>query len=365
MWWPDDELYDVLILSYLDESSLGRIELCSRRWRDAAAKELWAVACSRLTDLRSIKGVVGGSWKRLALDILGANFGGLTMCNPLASSLDMPTESASNTLTTSSCSSPTALERLSETQLAAVEMQGISRRHIAQVLCGCATGRACYWCSAANPSDEGDEWLSFQIGPPSFFQNGRVFAVDGLDYQVYAAHWQPKEPVYAPQQVRITFSNFPGGTPYYESEWQESQKTEDMQHIRLPKALILICSTYCTVEFRGKQQRQTLFEPTDDFYICISHVKLTGACLPWLVGDASDFARRTTATVAASTDADDAHGRDALPSYHRLPRSISSSLHQRNDDDENNGVVDFSDHSIVLWIMPASTRERITSGSGM
>lgn len=326
--WPGDETLSSLILSCLSPIDLAQAEVTALLRK--AAEKAWEETALRESDCRLLVGLAGATWKSFSVTLLQANSIELKLCREIASSTDRPSENVSNTLVDSPCyQSSTPNQNRNRTNLERTPPE------VLQYTCGCASGLSCYWCSAADKAGDRDDWLSFQLGPPG----GAVVVVQGFGYQVYTAHWQPNAPNFAPSRVRLSLSVERNSPPYYVSKWHNSECVEALQRIVLPKPVVCIGGTYVSLQFRGKQQRQTLTEAPDDFYICISRFKLFGAQLPWLLDAPTD---RSNLEVAAQATTTFLGG-----SLRRLP--LSSTFFVDNDDQNE----EQEDQPVRHYVTPA------------
>ena len=162
-----------------------------------------------------------------------------------------------------------------------------------QMLCGCANGSPCYWSSRPNHSPDKVESMELELSVP-------VALVIGIVVTPYQALFQPNAPVYAPRTVVVKFKD-QDGKCYFESEPLAVENRFTEQRLVLERPALFLGGTPL-LELRHMYQRQTL-EGLEDFYMCLSHLRISGLELPGFdvasVGDArrlskaEDSQRRT------------------------------------------------------------------------
>eukprot|EP01038_Epipyxis_sp_PR26KG_P010002 gene10002-13457_t len=193
------------------------------------------------------------------------------------SSLDRAEESPVNVLTISNC----------------YHYRHNRNKEIAQLICGCAVNRPCYWSSHPSPIPETIEYITFKLMSP-------LVCIFGFNLTVYQAFFQPNHPIYGPCEVCIQFlvhspssqvlndpftislydKNTSDNMVYYESEYFPVNNIMLEQHFTLNRPLLCI-GGQVRLLFKGMQQRQILdFVDQQEYYLCISHVEVVGVDFP-------------------------------------------------------------------------------------
>jgi hypothetical protein len=140
--------------------------------------------------------------------------------------------------------------------------------NLLQSRCGCNAGHPCYWSSSPSADCQGAEYIDYVLKPA-------VALVSALSVTPYRAFFHPDMPVYAPRCVQILFLR-DDGHAYYSSRrfTVDNEYREQNFVLEQPALFIGGLVRFC---FLGKWQRQTLAtEGLDDYYVCISQVRLHG-----------------------------------------------------------------------------------------
>lgn len=139
-----------------------------------------------------------------------------------------------------------------------------------QEFCGCAMGRPCYWCSAASPSPDSIEHLQLGLCCSAAL-------ITGISVTPYQSFFQPRAPVYAPRACSLRLET-EDGQGYFQSEQLPLANVFQEQHFTFVRPALFLGGR-ARLLFHGMQQRQTI-QDSDDFYLCISHVRVSGFELP-------------------------------------------------------------------------------------
>eukprot|EP01039_Chlorochromonas_danica_P005438 gene5438-5985_t len=169
-----------------------------------------------------------------------------------------------------------------------------------QSICGCATGRSCYWSSAPNPSENSIEFLTLNL-------KSTLSLLTGFFILPYRAFFHPNEPTYAPKEVALqvispssqpqpfssmTMTDLPPQYRHaavdlyegvsYTSPFYTVENNFNVQTFQLPHAVPCL-GGQVRLLFRGKHQRQPGeaigVQGADDFYLCISRADVLGIAL--------------------------------------------------------------------------------------
>jgi hypothetical protein len=141
----------------------------------------------------------------------------------------------------------------------------------AQARCGCAMNRPCYYSSRPSVSPNSEEFVSCRIFRPHV-----IYAFTVTPYQAF---FQPGSPVFAPKAVRLEIKLHDHSADrfvvvYVSREFEVTNEFRT-QFFRLESPILLSSNFLMTVVFVGKQQRQPI-DGNDEYYTCISNMKLLG-----------------------------------------------------------------------------------------
>jgi hypothetical protein len=259
------------LLLYLRVEDVMRVSIVSRSWYTLAGLDgYWGGVFERQFGLSLAIQQDKRLLRKLILEILYA-VSWRCETNVLGSvisfsSCDRPDEGPQNVLKPSTC------YLFFSEQLSAltffrplVEMHG---NLLLQAHCGCGEGRPCYWSSRGSRDPNRSENMELCL-------RGNFTLVTGVSVTPYRAFFQPRSPVYAPRVVLVKFVM--DGREYFKSDEFSMSNTFSEQNFSFTSPALFI-GGHVVVEFVDMQQRQTLNE-NDDFFICISHLRLHGILL--------------------------------------------------------------------------------------
>ncbi|KAF3644233.1 putative ATPase ASNA1 -like protein, partial [Capsicum annuum] len=148
-------------------------------------------------------------------------------------------------------------------------------------------GRPSYWSSKGHADPDASETLIYKL-------KADLCVISEISVQPFEAFFQPGKPIYSAKSVRFRFGHpknsldgndilqvplqQPADDKFiwtYTSEVYPMAQENRLQQFKLPEPVLCV-GGYLQIELLGRVQRQH----TDDlFYICVSHVKVTGGPL--------------------------------------------------------------------------------------
>ena len=152
---------------------------------------------------------------------------------------------------------------------------------IFQMRCGCSSQRPCYWSSKPSKIANVQESILFVTV-------SKMCTIVGFSITPYRAYFHPDNPVYSPLFASLQFYDQSSqtceeGIPYYETE-KFPVKADDKEQFFYFTFPILSVGGFVRLVLHGMAQRQTLESAAtvsgntavDDYYLCLSRVKILG-----------------------------------------------------------------------------------------
>ena len=267
----DDSL--LAALAFLSLEELLRAELVCRRVRELSLSSdaFWRRRLVRQFGSSLRNGSIEGPLRSLAVQILSV-VGSDPLFNLLedvvaASSVDREEESPRNVLHLSRCYLYSRRRLQAAQRRLELDDFGLA---LLQMHCGCANSQPCYWSSRPSRSPERVEFLELRL----VVAVGLVTSVSITPYQAF---FQPGAPVYAPRTVVLKFRDSEGRC-YFESERLPVENLFLEQTLLLPQPALFLGGTL-VLELCQMRQRQTI-EGMDDYYMCLSHLRVHGLEIP-------------------------------------------------------------------------------------